>query len=314
MAKLIVIGEALIDFLPCSKGNLAQTNSFKKCPGGAPANVAAAASKFGIESMLVTKLGMDGFGDFLTSKIEKAGINSCAILRTDEANTGLAFVSDSDHSDVEYLFYRAPAADMLLCAEDICEDWFKPGDILHFCSIALVDAPCRGAHDRAIEIARAKGCVISFDVNLRPPLWKDLNGLKEVVLRYIPKADIVKANEEELAFLGDIKAQHLLITLGKEGAQYLGNGLDVRVNGFDVPVVNTTGAGDTFIGTFLAYCAQQGLDFLKSEAQCAQVLRFCNAAAAIVVGRPGALEVMPTQHEVQEFLKIHGASSKTVEI
>jgi len=304
MAKLIVIGEALIDFLPCSKGSLSQVRSFEKCPGGAPANVGAAASKFGVESMLITKLGQDGFGDFLAEEIRKAGIDGRAVLRTDEANTGLAFVSDSDNTDVEYLFYRAPAADMLLSAEDICEDWFEPGDILHFCSVALVDAPCRGAHDRAIEIARKKGCLISFDVNLRPPLWKDLNELKEVVLRYIPKADIVKVNDEELVFLGEIEAPHLLVTLGKEGAQYLGDGLDIQASGFDVPLVNTTGAGDTFIGTFLAHCATEP-DFLESETRCAEVLRFCNAAAAIVVGRPGALEVMPTQAEVQAFLKTY---------
>jgi len=208
---------------------------------------------------------------------------------------------------VEYLFYRAPSADMLLRAEDILEAWFEPGDILHFCSICLVDAPCRGAHDRAIEIARAKGCLISFDVNLRPALWKDLTALKEVVLRYIPKADIVKVNDEELAFLGKIDAPHLLVTSGRDGARYLGGGLDVHVGGFDVPLVNTTGAGDTFIGTFLAHLVGER-GFLKSEAQCTEVLRFCNGAAAIVVGRAGALEVMPSQAEVHQFLEAHGKS------
>lgn len=304
MAKLIVIGEALIDFIPGSKGDLARVKSFEKCPGGAPANVAAAASKFGVESMIITKLGEDGFGDFLAEEIQKAGIDSRAVLRTDEANTGLAFVSDSDNADVEYLFYRAPAADMLLSAEDIREDWFEPGDILHFCSVALVDAPCRGAHDRAIKIARAKGCLISFDVNLRPPLWRDLSELKEVVLRYIPKADVVKVSAEELDFLGDIQASHLLVTLGKDGARYLGDGLDVCADGFHVPLVNTTGAGDAFIGTFLAHCIrEQGLP--KDADRCKDILRFCNAAAAIVVGRPGALGVMPSQAEVQAFLETH---------
>jgi len=304
VAKLIVIGEALIDFIPCQKGSLAQTISFEKCPGGAPANVGAAASKFGVISMLITKLGKDGFGDFLAAEIQKAGIDGRAVLRTDEANTGLAFVSDSDNADVEYLFYRSPSADMLLCPEDICEDWFEPGDILHFCSVSLVDAPCRSAHDRAVEIARAKGCTISFDVNLRPPLWKDISELKEIVLRYIPKADIVKVNDEELAFLGEIQAPHMLVTLGKDGARYLGNDLDVCIDGFDVPVVNTTGAGDTFIGTFLAHCIQEP-DFLKNETQCTDVLRICNAAAAIMVGRQGALGVMPSKAEVQEFLNAH---------
>ncbi|MCL2578660.1 MAG: carbohydrate kinase [Oscillospiraceae bacterium] len=306
MAKLIAIGESLIDFLPCSKGRLAGVKSFEKCPGGGPANVGAAASKLGVESMLITKLGKDGFGDFLAEEIQKAGIDDRAVLRTEDASTGLAFVSDSGDSDVEYLFYRAPAADMLLAAEDIREEWFEPDDILHFCSVTLVDAPCRGAHERAIEIARAKGCLISFDVNLRPPLWKSLSDLKEAVLRYIPKADIVKATDEELAFLGEIRAPHQLITLGRDGARYLGGGLDVQVSGFPVEVVNTTGAGDAFIGTFLAHCVH-GLDFLKHKAECADVIRFCNAAAAIVVGRPGALQVMPTQAEVRAFLRTRGA-------
>ena len=304
MAKLIVIGEALIDFIPCSKGSLSQVVSFEKCPGGGPANVGSAAAKSGAQSMLIAMLGNDGFGDFLAEKIAGAGIDSRALLRTDKAKTGLAFVSDNDGSDVEYLFYRDPAADMLLSAEDIREEWFEPGDILHFCSVTLVDAPCRGAHDRAIEIARAKGCLISFDVNLRPPLWKDLGELKEVVQRYIPKADIVKVNDEELAFLGEIRTPHLLITLGKDGARYLGGGLDVSVPCYDAPVINTTGAGDCFIGNFLAHCLS-GLDFLKDPAQVADVLRFCNAAASIVVGRPGALEVMPTRAEIEQFLRAH---------
>jgi len=306
MAKLIVIGEALIDFIPSSKGALSQVNSFERCPGGSVANVGAAAAKLGVESMLITKLGEDGFGDFLAEEIQKAGIDSRAITRTREAKTGLAFVSDSDGSDVEYLFYRAPAADMLLSPDDICESWFEPGDILHFCSVALVDAPCRLAHDKAIEIAREKGCLISFDVNLRPPLWDDLNELKELVLRYIPKADIVKVNDDELAFLGgDISAPHLLVTLGSEGAQYIGAGLDVRGDGFNVPVVNTTGAGDTFIGTFLAQLIRDpGL--LQDAAKCGAAIRFSNAAAAVVVGRAGALGAMPTEAEVRAFLARQG--------
>ena len=112
-------------------------------------------------------------------------------------------------------------------------------------------------------------------------------------------------NEEELSFLGEVSAPHLLITLGKDGARYVGGGLDVSDSGFDDPPLNTTGAGDTFIGTFLAHCLD-GLDFLRSEEKCAQVLHFCNAAATIVVGRQGALEVMPTRFEVEQFLKTKG--------
>ena len=306
MAKLIAIGEALVDFIPCSKGSLAQVRSFEKCPGGAPANVAAAAAKLGVESVFITMLGQDGFGDFLAGEIQQAGVDGRAILRTDAANTGLAFVSDSEDTDVEYLFYRAPSSDTLLSPEDICESWFAPGDILHFCSVSLIDAPCRRAHDRAIELARAKGCLISFDVNLRPMLWKDMNDLREVVLRYIPKADIVKANSEELAFLGEIEAPHLIETLGPDGARYIGAGLEACAAGFDVLPVNTTGAGDAFIGTFLARVLGAP-NWPKDETWCIETLRFCNAAAAIVVGRPGALGAMPSEAEVLAFMREHGA-------
>jgi len=310
MSKLIAIGEALIDFIPSKTGRLKEVPSFTRCPGGAPANVAAAVAKLGAESMLITKLGADGFGDFLADEIQAAGIDCRGVLRTAEAKTGLAFVSHSEDMDSEYLFYRGPSADMLLAPEDVCESWFEAGDILHFCSVSLLDAPCRRAHDRAIEIAREKGCLISFDVNLRPPLWDDLDELKRVVHRYAPKADIVKAGADELVFLGGVEAPHLLTTKGKDGAEYLGGGLHVCADGFDAPLVDTTGAGDTFMGAFLAHCVRGEMDWAANETVCAEILRFCNATAAIVVGRAGALGAMPTQAEVLTFLAKYDRPSK----
>jgi len=295
MGKVICIGEALIDFMPSQSGRLQAVTSFEKCPGGAPANVAACVARLGIPSVVLTMLGRDPFGDFLVESMAAAGIDISRIARTSEANTALAFVSHSDDGDRDFLFYRNPSADMLLSPGNVPEDCFEAGDILHFCSVDLVDAPCRRAHDRAIEIAKKKGCTISFDVNLRFPLWNDAQELKETVLRYIPFADIVKVSDEELEFLGPISAPHLIVTKGKNGACLD----DVFVQGFDTPAVDTTGAGDAFIGSFLAQL-QQGKPLSP------ELLRYCHAVSSVVVAQKGAIAVMPTPAQVDEFLAVHG--------
>ncbi len=302
MPKLITIGEALIDFMPSGIGRLSEIASFSPCPGGAPANTASAAAALGVPSMVITKLGMDPFGDFLLNAIKKSGVDTRAVLRTSQANTGLAFVSHTANGERDFLFYRSPSSDMLLEADDIDPNWFEPGDILHFCSVALVDAPCRRAHDRAIAIAKEKGCIISFDVNLRFPLWRSADELKEVVLTYIPQADIVKVSREELDFLGDINAPCLIVTQGESNASYICNQHDVSVNAFVVPAIDTTGAGDSFIGSFLANVIKTGSQLPSDYNEIVRLLTFSHAVAAIVVRRIGALAVMPTEREVADFI------------
>ncbi len=302
MSKFITIGEALIDFMPSAQGRLSDIESFRKCAGGSTANAASAVAHLGVESLMISMLGKDAFGDFLVSAIAKAGVRTTALLRTDKANTGLAFVSHTADGERDFLFYRNPSADMLLSPEDIDPDWFETGDVLHFCSVALVDAPCRKAHDRAIAIAKEKGCLISFDVNLRFSLWPSADDLKETVLHYIPMADIVKVSDDELAFLGDFASSCKLITMGKHGARYITKDIDCTVKGFATPAIDTTGAGDSFIGSFLASILQAGGGLPTNERDLTRMLRYSHAAASLVVSRMGAMEVMPTPAEVDAFL------------
>lgn len=199
MSTIYCIGEALIDFIPLEKGKaLKDVEAFMKAPGGAPANVAAAVAKFGGSSALITKLGYDSFGDFLVEKLEEAGVNTDKILRTEEANTGLAFVSLREDGERDFSFYRKPSADLLLTEEEIEESWFESNDILHFCSVDLVESPMKRAHLKAIRAAKERGTIISFDPNVRLPLWDSPEECRSTIQKFIPLADIIKVSHEEL--------------------------------------------------------------------------------------------------------------------
>lgn len=173
MKKVISIGEALIDFIPQEKGvALKDVSNFLRVAGGAPLNVAAVIAKLGGKSQMLTKLGMDGFGDHILEEVTPLGVDVSKILRTNEANTALAFVSLKEDGERDFSFYRNPSADMLLNESEIDEDVFKDEGILHFCSVSLIDAPIKEAHRKAIEFAKKHNCLISFDPNVRLPLWE----------------------------------------------------------------------------------------------------------------------------------------------
>ncbi len=184
MPTVFTIGEALIDFIPAEKGvGLNEVESFSKAAGGAPANVACVVAKLGKQSVFIGKLGADAFGDFLVETLVKTGVDTSRILRTSEANTALAFVSLKADGNRDFSFYRNPSADMLLKEEEIGEGWFMKGDILHFCSVDLIEAPVKYAHLKAIELARQVGARISFDPNVRLPLWHDPEACRRTNLK-----------------------------------------------------------------------------------------------------------------------------------
>ncbi|GAA0107855.1 MULTISPECIES: PfkB family carbohydrate kinase [Clostridium] len=173
MKKMISIGEALIDFIPHEKGvALRDVNNFLRVAGGSPLNVAAAVAKLGGKSQMITNLGMDEFGDHILEEVKSLGVDISKVLRTKEANTALAFVSLKEDGERDFSFYRNPSADMLLNESEIDEDVFKDEGILHFCSVSLIDAPIKEAHRKAIEFAKKHNCLISFDPNVRLPLWE----------------------------------------------------------------------------------------------------------------------------------------------
>lgn len=276
MGELFAIGEALIDMIPEETGKeIKNTSAFRPQCGGAPANVCGAFSKLGGKSNLLTCLGDDPFGDKLMDNFLENQIGSSYIKRTDEANTALAFVTLMEDGNRDFSFYRKPSADMLLRPEDLEEKWFSNCDILHFCSVALVRDPMKSAHDKAIDYARANQAWISFDPNLRFPLWSDLEALRSTVLDYIPKADILKVSDEEIdfiangvegttedrirsLFIGNVKM--IIFTKGADGAEvYLKNGLHAYAPSEKVKAIDTTGAGDAFIGSFLYQLHRDGM-------------------------------------------------------
>lgn len=316
MGKVIVIGEALIDFIPNEiNTELKNVSGFTKAPGGAPANVAACVKRLGGCSQIITKLGQDAFGDFLVEKMDKVGINCLSVLRTNVANTALAFVSLRENGERDFAFYRNPSADMLLEASEIKDEWFDNGDILHFCSVDLIDAPVRAAHDKAIAIAKRKNIPVSFDPNVRLPLWSDTDEYRQVINQYIPIADILKISDNELSFITGInnekeairslmeKVKILIYTKGSSGAEIFTKNSYGSHQGYLVNAVDTTGAGDTFIGSFLyQLIVKKGCLDLNSEELC-EMAAFSNAAAAIVTTRHGALESMPCLMEIEIFMQ-----------
>ena len=165
---------------------------FKKEAGGAPANVACAVTKLGGSSAFIGKLGMDAFGDFLVDTLNEVGVDTQHVLRTTEANTALAFVSLKADGDRDFSFYRNPSADMLLTEDEIDGDWFAKRDILHYCSVDLIEAPVKYAHLKAIHAMKAAGGLISFDPNVRLPLWANHEQCRQTILQFIPLSHLVK--------------------------------------------------------------------------------------------------------------------------
>lgn len=317
MSRLVSIGEVLIDFMPQEKGcALKDVVHFEKAPGGAPANVAAAVAKYGHEAIMLTKLGVDAFGDFLIETLKNAGVNTEYILRTDKANTGLAFVSLREDGERDFSFYRKPSADLLLEPEEVTEAMFEAGDFLHFCSVDLVESPMKEAHRRAIALVKEKQGLISFDPNVRLPLWDSPEKCREAIREFLPYANLVKVSDEELPFItgiedeqealkqlfvGDVKV--VVYTKGAEGALVVTKDHQWYKEGFTVQVEDTTGAGDAFIGGFLAGLMQEGATVGNLTSVIAEkaeaLLTFANASGALTTTKKGAISALPTPKEIE---------------
>ena len=202
MKKVISIGEALIDFIPNQKGcELKHVTGFERVVGGAPANVSAVVAKLGGKSNFISKLGEDAFGDHIIEILKDANVNTDYILRTDKANTGLAFVSLKEDGNRDFSFYRNPSSDMLLEESELKQEWFEDCYCLHFCSVDLIECPMKNTHKKAIEYALQNKSIISFDPNVRLPLWDSEESCREAILEFLPLAHIVKISDEELEFI-----------------------------------------------------------------------------------------------------------------
>lgn len=320
MGKLFAIGEVLIDFVPLQKGvNLKDVISFERAPGGAPANVAATVAKYGGRSSMITKLGMDAFGDFLIEQLNKSGVETDKIFRTKEANTGLAFVSLKKNGERDFSFYRNPSADLLLSEEEIDPSWFSAGDILHFCSVDLVESPMKQAHKKTIQALVGNKGLVSFDPNVRLPLWENPEDCRTAIREFLPLAHIVKISDEELEFItgktnvdeaiqslfiGNVKA--VVYTKGALGADLYVNGNKYESKGYSVDVQDTTGAGDAFIGGFLYKLLNLNADISNLEAilmsHSQEILEFSNSSGALTTTGKGAISSLPTIEQILEMI------------
>jgi fructokinase len=316
MSCVVCLGEALIDFVADVSGvTLEECPGFRKAAGGAPANVAAGLGRLGAAARFVGKVGKDAFGRFLRDTLAAEGVDTRPLRFETAARTGLAFVSLTAEGERDFMFYRNPSADMLLRPDEIAADLFTDARVFHFGSITLIAEPTRSATLRAVELARAAGCILSFDPNLRPPLWDSLAHARAEILATIPRVDIVKVNEEELEFLfpgadpvrGGAELRALgpalaLVTLGAAGCCYSTADAAATVPGFSVPVVDTTGAGDGFVVGFLAELPSDIPPGRLPPAEMQRILRFANAVGALTCTRRGAIPSLPTRAEVEALL------------
>lgn len=318
MAKkydVIALGELLIDFTmngQSEQGN----NMFEACPGGAPCNVLALLNKMGKKTAFIGKVGKDQFGALLRDTITEAGIDASNLMADENVNTTLAFVHTFPDGDREFSFYRNPGADMMLTADEVNPEVVKDTKVFHFGTLSMTHEGVREATKKAVETAKANGCLVSFDPNLRPPLWSSLDLAKEQMEYGFGKCDILKISDNEIQFVsgkedydeGIAYLQEtyniplILLTMGKDGSRAYYKGMRVERPGFSVKVIETTGAGDTFCGSSLNYLVDHDFENLTEE-QLGEMLTFANAAAALVTTKKGAIKAMPVKEEVLELIQ-----------
>lgn len=333
MPDVVCLGEALIDFVATESGaTVGEALGFVKAPGGAPANVAAGVAKLGRSSAFLGKVGDDPFGRFLADAFASAGVDTGGMVFSKTERTGLAFVSLAANGERDFCFFRNPSADMTYLPEELDAARISACAIFHFGSISMIDEPARTATLAAVQQAKSEGKLISYDPNLRPPLWRTLEQARETILETIPLADMVKVSDEELGFLlngnspdaalSDDEAEALsaelmarfstvsllCATRGAKGCLWRTRGGEQGfLPGFAVEAIDTTGAGDGFIAAVMVALLERNLTTSNRLASLdAETLRaiflYANAVGALTTTRKGAIPALPTRSEVERFL------------
>ncbi|KFK26793.1 hypothetical protein AALP_AA8G294300 [Arabis alpina] len=315
---VVCFGEMLIDFVPTVGGvSLAEAPAFKKAPGGAPANVAVGVSRLGGSSAFIGKVGDDEFGRMLADILRLNNVDNSGMRFDHNARTALAFVTLRADGEREFLFFRHPSADMLLLESELDKNLIQKAKIFHYGSISLIEEPCRSTQLAAMKIAKSAGILLSYDPNLRLPLWPSEDAARKEIMSIWNLADVIKISEDEITFLtgGDDaydddvvleKLFHpnlklLVVSEGPNGCRYYTQEFKGRVGGVKVKPVDTTGAGDAFVSGLLNSLASD-LTLLKDEKKLREALLFANACGAITVTERGAIPAMPTMSAVQDLL------------
>lgn len=317
---VLALGELLIDFT--ENGKSEQGNPMMEAnPGGAPCNVLAMLNKLSKKTAFIGKVGNDQFGTSLKSVLENLGIGTDNLYLDDEVHTTLAFVHTFEDGDRDFAFYRNPGADMMLTEDEIKEEEIKATRLFHFGTLSMTHDGVRKATKKALSIAKESHVTVSFDPNLRPPLWNTLDEAKEQILFGLGQCDVLKISDDEILFVSGcdtieegvnwIRDRYsniklLLATLGKEGSIAYYEDKVVRVNPFlNKNTIETTGAGDTFCACVLNYVLENGLDSL-SEDNLKEMLTFANGASSLITTKRGALKVMPEKEEVESYIASFG--------
>ena len=314
---VIALGELLVDFT--ENGTSAQGNPLMEAnPGGAPCNVLAMLQKLGKKTAFVGKVGKDMFGAQLRQAAEEAGICTDFLLEDPEVHTTLAFVKTFPNGDRDFSFYRDPGADMMLTAAELPTEALRSTRIFHFGTLSMTHAEVRLATKKAVSLSKEAGALISFDPNLRPPLWFSLEEAREQIAWGLGRCDILKIADNELQFMtgeddlergaAKLAEQYpnirvLNVTAGADGSYSFYGKHHVFVQSFRLGgTIETTGAGDTFCGSVLNFVLENGIEHLK-ESDLKQMLRFANAAAYLVTTKKGAIRSMPERAQVTEILE-----------
>ncbi|MCE3199484.1 PfkB family carbohydrate kinase [Paenibacillus sonchi] len=323
MVDITAIGEVLIDFTPAGLSEKGE-QLFECNPGGAPANVVVVLAKLGKSTAFIGKVGEDQFGEYLTQVLRENGVSTKGLVKESRAKTTLAFVHLREDGDRSFSFYRNPGADMLLGIDDIDLEQIKGTKIFHFGSVSMTHEPSASATLKACVQAKENGALISFDPNLRPALWQDLEQAKTKIKEGLALADIVKISEEELPFITGLtdleegtrqiqtqfKVKVVLVTKAEKGCFIrFGPGSKwADVPGYKVDTVDTTGAGDAFLGGFLYQLLERGGSIEQIRAQdWIPIVSFANAVGALVTTRKGAIPAIPTYQQAATLVQSAGA-------
>lgn len=313
---VVALGELLVDFT--GNGVSTQANPlFEANPGGAPCNVLSMLQRLGRRTAFIGKVGSDSFGEMLRQVVSEQGIHTGNLLTDDTVATTLAFVHTAADGDRSFSFYRNPGADMMLRPEEVDIRLLQHARIFHFGSLSMTASGIEETTKMAVRSAKEAGAVISFDPNLRPPLWDSLDLAKEKIAYGISQCDILKISDDEILFFtgtpdldqGVAQIQDtyhtpfICATMGKAGSKAYYYGKRIECPPFLNPnTIETTGAGDTFMACILNGILEYGLGGLD-EQKLYEILEFANAAASLITTRKGALKVMPARAEVEQFIQ-----------
>jgi fructokinase len=321
--SILCFGEALIDMHGEGSDGHGFAQRFLPFAGGAPANVAVALAKLGCHARFAGMLGQDRFGDFLLQSLRQAGVDTADVTRTGEANTALAFVTLDAHGERSFSFYRPPSADLLFRAEHFRQEAFDNTAIFHICSNSLTDPGLAAATLAGMRRARDAGTLVSFDLNLRPALWPHGSEPHSQVWPALLQADVVKLSAEEFDWLATDGEQALLdrlwsgstrlvvVTDGPRTLRWYHPDAEGELPCYNVPMVDSTGAGDAFVGGMLRQLAEQNITRDNIDAWVATLprlhaaLRYASASGAVAVTRHGSFAAMPNTTDVEQFMETH---------